>query len=52
MRGLKQVVLCLVVVFVAFSAAITQADVFNMPAGQTSLEMVMVGNPGMVQYVN
>ena len=28
------------------AASIAQADVFNMPAGQTSLSFVPVGNPG------
>ena len=29
-------------------AIAVQADVFNMPAGQTSLQFVTVGNPGNV----
>src|SRR5712672_3400749 len=29
-----------------FSVSIASADVFNMPAGETSLQLVTVGNPG------
>ena len=46
MKRLKQVVCCLVTIFVALSAAITHADVFNMSGGQTSLQFVTVGDPG------
>ena len=34
------------VALAAMMAGVTQADVFNMPAGQTSLQFVTVGNPG------
>lgn len=30
----------------ALAASAARADIFNMPAGQTSLAMVSVGNPG------
>ena len=30
----------------ALAVASTRADVFNMPAGQTSLQTVFVGDPG------
>ena len=36
----------LAMVVVVFSVAVAQADVFNMPSGQTSLQFVTVGNPG------
>ena len=32
----------------AFSRVVTQANVFNMPSGQTGLETVVVGDPGNV----
>ena len=48
MRRFKQGFSCLIVVLTALSAAIVQADVFNMGPGLTSLELVPVGNPGNV----
>jgi hypothetical protein len=37
---------CLVVFLFPLTAGLAQADVFSMPAGQTGLETVSVGNPG------
>jgi formylglycine-generating enzyme len=37
-----------IIAMIALLPAIAQADVFNMPAGQTSLQFVTVGNPGNV----
>ena len=34
------------VALAAMMGGVTQADVYNMPAGQTSLQFVTVGNPG------
>ena len=42
----KAIVRGLLAVAVVLAASSAQADVFNMPAGQTSLQFVTVGNPG------
>ncbi len=41
---------CLVVSLLFAFAANVKADVFNMPAGQTSLEFVTVGDPGNAAF--
>ena len=43
LHNLRSMILATMVVLAAGSA---QADVFNMPAGQTSLQLVSVGDPG------
>ena len=45
MHNLAAMILAVIVVFAAGSAG---ADVLNMPAGQTSLQTVFVGDPGNV----
>jgi len=42
----KTIARSLFVVALLFCAVSAQADVFNMPSGQTSLQFVTVGNPG------
>jgi formylglycine-generating enzyme required for sulfatase activity len=46
MKKLSRVVFCLLGSFAASYAAITSADVFNMPAGQASLQFDFVGDVG------
>ena len=46
-RGaLPKVTTALAAVFAALSAGVARADVFDMPAGDTSLQTVFVGNAG------
>lgn len=45
-RGMHIKLLCGAVILILLTTQVSQADVFNMPSGQTSLEMVTVGNPG------
>ena len=42
----RQMVIGLAMVSLALTAGTARADVFNMPAGQTSLQFVTVGDPG------
>jgi formylglycine-generating enzyme len=42
----SMVLAAMVVVLTAMIVSVTQADVFKLPDGQTSLETVAVGNPG------
>ena len=44
-RRALRIMACLAVTLLTLSAGVVQADVFNMPDGQTSLQFVTVGDP-------